>query len=105
MMTSYTNFILLFVLVACSLCQISAQTPLTKCPKHYVLTWCMDINNSISKIADNPDIEGMQLKLDWKLIEPEKDLFDFTLIDSVLTIARSFGKKIVFQFQYKTLQG
>jgi len=82
----------------------AGQTLLTKCPHHYMLVFRTDVS-SIVKIADNPDFEGMQIKLDWKTIEPEKDRFDFALVDSILDVADSYGKKIVFQFQYKAFNG
>jgi len=103
-MKSLSALFIVFIFVLSNLNHTYAQTQLTKCPKHYMLLFNMDISK-ITKIANNPDFEGMQLKLDWKSIEPQKDNFNFTLVDSVLNIAQSYGKKIVFQFQYKTFQG
>jgi len=83
---------------------LNAQTPLSKCPKNYMLVFGMDISK-ITAIDGNPDFEGLQLKLDWNSIETGKNIFDFSLVDSVLNVAQAHNKKIVFQFQYKTFQG
>lgn len=99
-----TSIFFFLVFILSNINQTQAQTILTKCPKHYMLLFNMDISK-INKIANNPDFEGVQLKLDWKSIEPQRGVFDFSLVDSVLDVAQSYGKKIVFQFQYKTFQG
>ncbi len=103
-MTSLRAILIAFIVVLSNLNQMYAQTPLTKCPKHYMFVSNMNISK-ITKIANNPDFEGMQLLLDWKSIETQKDNFNFTVVDSVLNIAQSYGKRIVFQFQYKTFKG
>ncbi|MCF6212405.1 MAG: T9SS type A sorting domain-containing protein [Flavobacteriaceae bacterium] len=95
---------LIFVWLCLQINVLNAQTPLSKCPKNYMLVFGMDVSK-ITAIDGNLDFEGLQLKFDWKSIEPQKGLFDFALVDSVLNVAQSHGKKIVFQFQYKTFQG
>lgn len=103
-MKTIKRITLSFFIALSTLSQSQAQTPLTKCPKHYIFIseWTL---NSIDKIIDNAHFEGTQLILDWKSIEPKKDSFNFALVDSVLDLAQSYGKKIVFQFQFKTFQG
>ncbi|MBL4788106.1 MAG: hypothetical protein JKY60_03330, partial [Kordiimonadaceae bacterium] len=95
---------LILVCISLQICILNAQNPLTKCPKNYMLNFGMDISQ-ITEIVGNPDFEGMQLKLDWNSIELEKNVFDFTLVDSILNIAKTNDKKIVFQFQFKTFNG
>lgn len=75
--------------------------PLSKCPRHYMLTRSMAAMN---KVKDNPDFEGYQVIVEWKSIEPAKDSFDFQLIDSFLHYAGSHGKKLFIQFQYKSFR-
>ncbi len=103
-MKSFWYLILAFSAIIGPVNHVRAQTPLSKCPRHYMLVFKMDTGR-ITKIADNPDFDGLQMVMDWKTVEPAKDKFNFSLVDSVLNIAQFYSKKVVFQFQYKTFQG
>lgn len=50
-------------------------------------------------LMDRPEISGVQVVYSWKSLEPEKDRFDFSLIESDLAEVEKRGKKLFLQIQ------
>lgn len=50
----------------------------------------------IWKIADDLGMNTLFLPASWELCEPEEDVFDFSIIDELITQAREWKKRIVF---------
>jgi len=83
---------------------LQAQTPLSKCPKHFVQIF-QYTPAKFTLISANPDFQGLLIILPWKSVEFQKDTYYFGWIDSILNEAEKYHKKVIFQFQYKTFQG
>jgi hypothetical protein len=49
-----------------------------------------------------PRFEGAQIMYAWRQLEPEKDRYDFSVIDEDFTYLKSYGKKLFIQLQDAT---
>jgi len=47
----------------------------------------------------NKGVIGVQMTYPWKVVEPNKNVYDFTAIEADLTFLRSKGKKLFIQIQ------
>ena len=56
------------------------------------------------KLLGRPDIEGVQIVYDWRVLEPEKGQYDFSGIESDLAITKALGKKLFIQIQDRFFQ-
>lgn len=50
-------------------------------------------------LFSRPDIEGVQVIFNWKMLEPEKGVYDFSGIAADLAVTDALGKKLVVQVQ------
>lgn len=48
------------------------------------------------KAAKAINLNTLELSLDWRRIEPEKDVFDFTLVDNLLSLSNKYDLKCEF---------
>jgi len=50
-------------------------------------------------------LEGAQVKYTWRELEPEKDLYDFSAIDTDLAFLTARGKRLFIQLQDSSFSG
>lgn len=51
------------------------------------------------RILERPDIGGVQIVYNWRQLEPEKDRYDFSAIETDLAVADGLKKKLFIQVQ------
>jgi hypothetical protein len=49
---------------------------------------------SVTGIRDYPFVDGFVMRIDWSLLEPQKDLYDFSAIDAVVGRLDSLGQTL-----------
>ncbi|EGV18516.1 hypothetical protein [Thiocapsa marina] len=49
----------------------------------------------IEKAKDNPDFTGYHVRYKWRVLEPEKDVYDFSMIRQDIATAVRDGKKLI----------
>ena len=74
---------------------VAAQTPE---PVSFLYTDSGDLKQ-IGSLLSRADIEGVQVVYSWKSLEPEKDHYDFSQIETDLKILDSAHKKLFVQIQ------
>lgn len=52
-----------------------------------------------SRWATNGVFEGVQVTYSWRQVEPEKDKYDFSIINEDLRLLKKYGKKLFIQVQ------
>lgn len=58
-----------------------------------------DLLKDTSTWSSNPSFEGVQVAYSWRQLEPEKDKYDFSIIDEDLSLLAKYGKKLFIQVQ------
>jgi len=65
-------------------------------PGHYMLVWRGYTNRHFDTIAES-HFKGAQVRYDWRDLEPQKGVYDFSRIESDLKYLESSGKRLVIQ--------
>lgn len=73
----------LIIIIAVSLTIATPLSTLAKEPKNYIYTSAGDFE-SVSAILARSDIHGVQIVYNWRMLEPEKDKYDFSKIEKDL---------------------
>jgi hypothetical protein len=59
--------------------------------------------SSVSNIRDYPYVDGFVMRVDWALLEPQRGLYDFSLIDAVVRKLDTLGQKLTLDvFRMRT---
>lgn len=72
------------IIVAVSLIVATPLATFAKEPKNFIYTSSDDFE-SVSAILERSDIHGVQIVYNWRLLEPEKDKYDFSKIEKDLS--------------------
>src|SRR5262245_25541803 len=67
-------------------------------PANFIHTSAGDFERA-APLLERTDIEGVQVVYNWKMLEPAKGEYDFSLIEEHLLAAARLGKKLVIQVQ------
>ncbi len=67
-------------------------------PANFVYASAGDFELALPALG-RPDIEGVQIVYNWRLLESGKGEYDFSLIEEHLAAAEKLGKKLVIQVQ------
>lgn len=69
-------------------------------PGHYILLSSGTTQKEVEEIVSNPDnyIKGVQVGYFWRDLEPEKDAYNFSLIEDHLKIAKKYDKQLFISF-------
>lgn len=67
-------------------------------PQNYIYTSSGDLH-SIEKMITRKDIGGVQIVYNWKSLEPEKDVYDFSGIEKDLNYLTQLDRKLFIQLQ------
>jgi hypothetical protein len=65
-------------------------------PGHYMLVWRGYTHRHFDTIADS-HFKGAQVRYDWRDLEPQKGVYDFSKIEGDLRYLESRGKRLVIQ--------
>lgn len=71
---------------------------LAKTPENFIYTSSGDLDAAFPLVARS-DIGGVQIVYNWRLLEPEKDSYDFSRIEQDLARVKAAGKKLFIQIQ------
>lgn len=66
--------------------------------KHYLYT-SEGAFSQTQKLLDNPQISGVQILYNWRMLEPEKERYDFSAIERDLAVAEKSDKAFFLQLQ------
>ncbi|MHA7772536.1 hypothetical protein [Roseibium sp. M-1] len=66
--------------------------------RHYLYTSAGEFEEK-RPLLDNPDLTGVQILYNWKMLEPEKSRYDFSVIERHLAHAEAHGKGFFLQLQ------
>ena len=66
---------------------------LAKTPENFIYTSSGDLDAAFPLVARS-DIGGVQIVYNWRLLEPEKDSYDFSRIEQDLARVKAAGKKL-----------
>jgi hypothetical protein len=72
-------------------------------PGHYMMLYINDADRSqtlisrCNEIANEPAIVGIQFRLKWAAVEPQKDHYDWSKVDAALEACRQVGKRVMVQ--------
>uniref|UniRef100_A0A3B0LVQ3 Glycoside hydrolase family 42 N-terminal domain-containing protein n=1 Tax=Arsenophonus endosymbiont of Trialeurodes vaporariorum TaxID=235567 RepID=A0A3B0LVQ3_9GAMM len=86
------------IIIAVSLTIATPLSTLAKEPKNYIYTSAGDFE-SVSAILARSDIHGVQIVYNWRMLEPEKDKYDFSKIEKDLAHTKQANKKLFIQIQ------
>lgn len=72
-------------------------------PGHYILTTLEGpaLEQITAEFKDIPSLRGIQRSYYWSLLEPAKGVYDFSLIEKDLALAKKYGKKLSIIIGYK----
>jgi len=65
-------------------------------PRNFIYTG--DLAKNVD-LLDRPDIDGAQVVYPWRMLEPEKGVYDFSAIEADLALADAAGKQLFAQIQ------
>lgn len=69
-----------------------------KSPKHRTDWW--------TRFSTHEDavknFDGLALRVNWRNLEPKKDLYDFDFIEKSLEFAKKYNKKIILSLSWRT---
>ena len=69
-------------------------------PGHYALFWGSPSDEQLEEyVFSSPYIKGAQIVYSWDLLEPEKDVYDFSVIENDLIRLQAGGKYLWAQIQ------
>lgn len=85
--------ILTVVLFFCGINLLRSQTP-----QNYIYTSSGDLEQ-IEKMISQKDIGGVQIVYNWKSLETEKDVYDFSRIEKDLDYLTKLDRKLFIQLQ------
>ncbi|POF29200.1 hypothetical protein [Roseibium marinum] len=66
--------------------------------RHFLYTSAGDFDHVKSRL-ENRELAGVQVLFNWKMLEPEKDRYDFSGVEKALAEAESHDKKFFLQVQ------
>jgi len=72
-------------------------------PGHYILSTLdsSGLEKLIIEFKDLPSMLGVQRQYYWSQLEPSKGVYDYTLIENDLALAKKYGKKLSIVIKYK----
>lgn len=79
-------------------------TPAAAAPLQNFLYMGQDEIEGALPLLDRPDIMGVQILYIWKNLEPRKGVYDFSMIEHDLAIARAHGKQFWLQVQDRSFR-
>jgi len=70
-------------------------------PGHYIIMMNRRTIEDVETVFSNPDnyIKGLQVKVLWRDLEPEKDMYNFSKIDEYLDLVKRYDKQLVVQYK------
>lgn len=86
------------IIVAVSLTIVTPLSTFAKEPKNFIYTSSDDFE-SVAAILERSDIHGVQIVYNWRLLEPERDKYDFSKIEMDLSRLKKTRKKLFIQIQ------
>lgn len=75
---------------------------LAKTPENFIYTSSGDLDAAFPLVARS-DIGGVQIVYNWRLLEPEKDSYDFSRIEQDLARVKAAGKNSLFKSRIVSL--
>ncbi|MCW3846199.1 hypothetical protein OF829_03040 [Sphingomonas sp. LB-2] len=81
-----------------------AATPAAAAPLRNFLYMGQDDLDVSLKLLDRPDIQGVQVLYIWKNLEPQKGVYDFSMIEHDLALAQKRGKQFWLQIQDRSFR-
>lgn len=91
-----------FALLLCVSCAVTRTVRASE-PANFIYTSEPDLNN-IRRYVTRSDISGVQIIVDWKQLEPKKDVYSFTRIERALQFVNGIHKKLFVQVQDRFFQ-
>jgi len=79
-------------------------TPAAAAPLQNFLYMGQDEIEGYLPLLDRPDIQGVQILYIWKNLEPQKGVYDFSMIEHDLAIARAHHKQFWLQVQDRSFR-
>jgi hypothetical protein len=67
-------------------------------PQNFLYTSAGELDAN-KAILERPDIAGVQVVYNWRMLEPAEGQYDFSMIDADLATASALGKQLVIQVQ------
>ena len=67
-------------------------------PAHFLFADSEALATHAARV-ERPDIQGVQVVYTWRLLEPSKDVYDFSRIEADLAFLQKRGKKLFIQVQ------
>ena len=67
-------------------------------PRDFIYTGHGELEAHLA-LLDRPDIDGVQIVYTWRMLEPEKGVYDFSAIEADLALADARGKQLFAQIQ------
>jgi hypothetical protein len=81
-----------------------AATPAAAAPLQNFVYLGQDELEAALPILDRPDIQGAQVLYIWKNLEPRKGVYDFSMIEHDLALARAHHKQFWLQIQDRSFR-
>lgn len=85
-------------LVAAAALLSLAATAASATPANYLYASAGALDG-LGTLLARSDIDGVQVVYNWKALEPRKDVYDFSAIESDLAATAALGKKLFIQIQ------
>ncbi|MBB3035480.1 hypothetical protein [Alteriqipengyuania lutimaris] len=67
-------------------------------PRNFIYTGPGELEAN-TDLLDRPDVEGAQVVYPWRMLEPEKGVYDFSAIEADLALTDARGKHLFAQIQ------
>lgn len=85
--------------MAAAVCAPSSASSPAPGADNYLYASIGDFDETVKPLLDRPDVKGVQLLFPWRMLEPQKDRYDFSEIDRALDYVNSHHKKLFLQLQ------
>ncbi|GAB5349980.1 hypothetical protein [Alteriqipengyuania sp. 357] len=87
----------ILIALLCSLGFLAAPAAATG-PRDFIYTGHGELEANLA-LLDRSDIEGVQIVYTWRMLEPEKGVYDFSVIEADLALADARDKQLFAQIQ------
>jgi hypothetical protein len=96
--TTFAAAALVLFAIGQGIAAVRAEEAATPAPQNFLYTSSGELEANKS-ILERPDIAGVQVVYNWRMLEPAEGQYDFSMIEADLAAAQQLGKQLVIQVQ------
>ncbi len=96
--TTFAAAALVLFAIGQGIAAVRAEETATATPQNFLYTSAGELEANRA-ILERPDIAGVQVVYNWRMLEPAEGVYDFSQIEADLAAAQKLGKQLVIQVQ------